>query len=68
MKPISCLKSSKKKLKRFGLTKLNKPKRTPGHPKKKGIVATRVNGKVKVIRFGDQNMGHNYSAEARQEF
>tara|TARA_R100001015_G_C4583496_1_gene139681 strand:- start:133 stop:459 length:327 start_codon:yes stop_codon:yes gene_type:complete len=60
--------SEKKKLKRFGLTRLNKPKRTPGHKSKKGIVATRVNGKLKIIRFGDQNMGHNYSPEARKSF
>jgi hypothetical protein len=67
-KKLKMTEAEKKKLKRFGLTKLNKPKRTPKHPKKKGIVATRVNGKVKVIRFGDQNMGHNYSAEARKSF
>ena len=60
--------SEKKKIKRFGLTKLNAPKRTPGHPKKKGIVATRINGKVVIKRFGDQNMGHNYNSEARKSF
>ncbi len=38
--------SEKKKLKRFGLTRLNKPKRTPSHKSKKGIVATKVNGKL----------------------
>ena len=25
-------------------------------------------GKMKIIRFGDQKMGHNYSAEARKSF
>ena len=60
--------AEKNKLKRFGLKKLNAPKRTPKHPSKKGIVATKVNGKVKIIRFGDQNMGHNYSPEARKSF
>ena len=34
----------------------NKPRRTPGHPKKKSIVKACENGKEKVIRFGDQNM------------
>lgn len=57
------------KLKRYGLSGLSKPKRTPDHPTKKGIVAVRKdNGSVKVIRFGDQKMGHNYSAEARKSF
>ena len=56
------------KLKRYGLSGLNKPKRTPSHPTKKGIVAVRDNGNVKIIRFGDQKMGHNYSAEARKSF
>jgi len=58
----------KDKLKRYGLSGLNKPKRTPSHPTKKGIVAVRDNGNVKIIRFGDQKMGHNYSAEARKSF
>jgi hypothetical protein len=57
------------KLKRYGLSGLNKPKRTKGHPTKKGIVAVRDdNGKIKIIRFGDQKMGHNYSEEARKSF
>ena len=58
----------KDKLKRYGLSGLNKPKRTPSHPTKKGIVAVRDNGNVKIIRFGDQKMGHNYSDEARKSF
>ena len=44
----------KKKLKRFGLAGLNKPKRTPNHPKKSHIVAVRDGGKVKIIRFGER--------------
>jgi len=57
------------KLKRYGLSGLNKPKKTPSHPTKKGIVAVRDdNESIKVIRFGDQKMGHNYSAEARKSF
>ena len=39
---------------RAGVEGFNKPKRTPGHPKKSHIVVTRVNGKVKTIRFGEQ--------------
>ena len=60
--------STKDKLKKYGLTSLNKPKRTPNHPTKKGVVAVKDDGKVKIIRFGDQKMGHNYSKEARKSF
>lgn len=60
--------SEKKKLAKYGLKGLNKPKRTPSHPTKKGIVAVRDGDKVKIIRFGAQGMGHNYSPEARKSF
>lgn len=60
--------SEKKKLSKYGLKGLNKPKRTPSHPTKKGIVAVRDGDKIKVIRFGAQGMGHNYSPEARKSF
>ena len=61
--------SEKNKLKKNNLAGLNKWKRTPNHPTKKGIVAVRgTNGNVKIIRFGDQKMGHNYSPEARKSF
>ena len=33
---------------------LNQPKRTPSHPTKSHIVKTKVDGKEKVIRFGEQ--------------
>ena len=56
------------KLKKYGLKGLNKPKRTPNHPTKKGIVAVKDGEKIKIIRFGDQKMGHNYSKEARKNF
>ena len=59
---MSLTDAEKNRLKKVGLTGLNKPKRTPSHPKKKGVVAVRDKGKVKIIRFGDQKMGHNYSA------
>lgn len=39
---------------RAGVEGFNKPKRTPGHPKKSHIVVTKINGKVKTIRFGEQ--------------
>ena len=43
----------KKKLKRFGLSGLNKPKRSPSG-KKSHIVAVRCDGKVRIIRFGER--------------
>ncbi len=65
---MSLTNAEKNRLKKVGLTGLNKPKRTPSHPTKKAVVAVRDGKKVKVIRFGDQKMGHNYSAEARKSF
>ena len=60
--------AEKNRLKRVGPSRLNKPKRTPSHPTKKAVVAVRDGSKIKVIRFGDQKMGHNYSPEARKSF
>lgn len=34
----------------------NKPKRTPGHPKKSHAVLAKEGGKVKLIRFGQQGV------------
>ena len=41
-------------LKRAGVSKFNKPKRTPSHPKKSHIVVAKVGSKIKTIRFGQQ--------------
>lgn len=65
---MSLTDAEKNRLKKVGLTRLNAPKRTPSHASKKGVVAIRDGGKVRVIRFGDQKMGHNYSPEARKSF
>ena len=50
----------------------NKPKLTPKHPTKKAVVLARFkkNGKtvVRMIRFGFQGMGHNFSEDARRRF
>ena len=40
--------------KRAGVSKVNVPKRTPGHPKKSHVVVAKQGDKVKVIRFGEQ--------------
>lgn len=61
-------KAERARLKRAGLSRLNAPKRTPNHRTKKAVVAVRVGGKIKIIRFGAQGMGHNYSPEARKSF
>jgi hypothetical protein len=54
--------------KKHGLDGVNRPKMTPGHPTKKGVVVAKDGDQVKLIRFGDQSMGHNYSPEARAAF
>jgi hypothetical protein len=40
--------------KKLGLDGFNKPKRTPGHPKKSHVVMAKEGGQVKLIRFGEQ--------------
>lgn len=42
------------RLAKAGVSGYNKPKRTPGHPKKSHIVVAKVGDKVKTIRFGEQ--------------
>jgi exonuclease VII large subunit len=46
---MSLTESEKNRLKKVGLSGLNKPKRTPKHPKKKAVVAVRDGEKVKII-------------------
>ena len=41
-------------LKKHGLSGVNKPKRTPSHPKKSHIVLAKEGDKVKLIRYGEQ--------------
>ena len=44
------------RLARAGVSGFNKPKRTPGHPKKSHIVVAKMGDKVKTIRFGQQGV------------
>lgn len=44
------------RLARAGVSGFNKPKRTPGHPKKSHVVVAKVGDKVKTIRFGQQGV------------
>ena len=65
---MSLSEADKKKLKRYNLKGVSKPIRTTKYGKK-GVVAIRDKGKVKIIHFGDSTgMGHNYSKEARKSF
>lgn len=44
------------RLTRAGVTGYNKPKRTPSHPSKSHVVVAKEDGKVKIIRFGQQGV------------
>ena len=59
----------RKKLIRAGVSGVNKPKRTPKHPKKSHIVVAKEGSKVKTIRFGEQGAstaGKPKSGESRK--
>lgn len=55
------------KLKRYGLSAYNKPKRTPSHPRKKFVVLAKEGDKTKLIRFGDANMTIKKSQPKRRK-
>jgi len=59
--------SDKKKLKRYGLSGLNKPKRSTSGGKSH-VVAVRDNGKIKIIRFGQAGVKTNQTAGQREAF
>lgn len=44
----------KSKMKELGLSGVNKPKRTPSHPKKSHVVMAKEGDSYKLIRFGEQ--------------
>ena len=46
----------KAEMKRNGLSGVNKPKRTPGHPTKSHVVMASEKGEYKLIRFGQQGV------------
>jgi hypothetical protein len=43
-------------LKKNGLAGVNKPKKTPSHPKKSHVVLAKEGDRVKLIRFGQQGV------------
>jgi len=58
----------KRLLKRYGLSGVNKPKRTPSHSKKSHIVLAKEGNKIKIIRFGQQGVKTNQTAGQRKAF
>jgi hypothetical protein len=56
------------RLERAKVSGYNKPKRTPGHPKKSHIVVAKEGSKVKTIRFGQQGVKTNQTAGQREAF
>ena len=55
-------------LERAGVRGVNKPKRTPSHPKKSHVVVAKKGDKIKLIRFGEQGAKTNRSAKQRKAF
>lgn len=58
----------KRLLKKHSLAGVNKPKRTPSHPKKSHIVLAKEGDRVKLIRFGQQGVRTNQTAGQREAF
>lgn len=61
-------------LKRYGLSGVNKPKKTPGHATKSHMVLAKEGNNVKLIRFGQQGVsgspakkGESKSEESRRK-
>ena len=54
------------RLTRAGVSGYNKPKRTPGHPKKSHVVVAKEGTQVKTIRFGQQGVTGDRQPSARQ--
>jgi len=55
-------------LRKHMLEGVNKPKRTPSHPEKAGIVLARENGVTRLIRFGQQGVKRNQTVGQREAF
>ena len=58
----------KNMLKKYGLSGVNKAKRTPKHPKKSHIVLAKEGEKVRLIRFGEQGAKTNQNAKQHKAF
>jgi len=54
-------------LDRIGVPGYNKPKRTPGHPKKSHVVVAKEGDQVETIRFGQQGVSGSPAKEGESE-
>ena len=54
-------------LDRIGVSDYNKPKRTPGHPKKSHVVVAKEGDQVETIRFGQQGVSGSPAREGESE-
>ena len=59
--------AEKNKLKRYGLSGLNKPKRSTSGGNSH-VVAVRDNGRIKIVRFGQAGVKTNQTAGQREAF
>ncbi len=55
------------RLKRFGLSGFNKPKKTPNHKTKSHMVLARSGDQTKLIRFGQQGVSGDKNKTARSD-
>ena len=55
-------------LKKYGLSGVNKPKRTPSHKTKSHVVLAQKGHKIKLIRFGQQGVKTNQTVGQRKAF
>lgn len=58
----------KNMLKKYGLSGVNKPKKTPSHPTSSHVVLAKEGDKIKLIRFGQQGVKTNQTAGQREAF
>jgi hypothetical protein len=54
-------------LRRAGVAKVNKPKRTPGHATKSHVVVAKDGDTVRLIRFGQQGVSGSPKKEGESE-
>ena len=55
-------------LKRAGVSRVNKAKRTPSHPTKSHVVVAKKGDRFRLIRFGEQGARTNQSDKQRKAF
>jgi len=58
----------KNKMKELGLSGVNKPKKTPNHPKKSHVVMAKEGESYRLLRFGQQGVKTNQTVGQRKAF